>query len=270
MVNGHGPYLKIAAQRRFAGGSGCPSGGTECRATGGQRAGRDAAALQPADVLSRRNFRLGRGCGDSTTRVSIILPVVLALVLNLLLQPAVHLLERLHLPRAIGALCCHPARYRSARRPCRGLIGPATIWAKRLPEGIPRLEAHLVVLRSSDRALQKVIQQAEHVADAPGQSGSITAVRRDLGLTGVLFAGTRAVLDGLLTTVLVLYFLIVSGDIFLRRIVEILPTFRNKRQAVDISQQVRAGHFRLSGDDHGDECRGGGRDRSRDVSLRGG
>jgi predicted PurR-regulated permease PerM len=38
---------------------------------------------------------------------------------------------------------------------------------------------------------------------------------------------------------LVLYFLLVAGNIFLRRIVEILPTFGNKRQAVDISQQIQ-------------------------------
>jgi predicted PurR-regulated permease PerM len=31
----------------------------------------------------------------------------------------------------------------------------------------------------------------------------------------------------------------VAGDIFLRRIVEILPTFSNKRQAVDISQRIQ-------------------------------
>src|SRR6202051_3985928 len=35
---------------------------------------------------------------------SVILPVVFALVLNLLLQPGVRLLGRLHLPRALGAL----------------------------------------------------------------------------------------------------------------------------------------------------------------------
>jgi predicted PurR-regulated permease PerM len=38
--------------------------------------------------------------------------------------------------------------------------------------------------------------------------------------------------------VLVLFFLLVSGDTFLRRLVEILPRFKNKRQAVDISQQI--------------------------------
>jgi predicted PurR-regulated permease PerM len=56
--------------------------------------------------------------------------------------------------------------------------------------------------------------------------------------SAVLFAGTRAVLDGLFTTVLVLYFLLVSGDIFLRRLVEVLPRFSSKRQAVDISEQI--------------------------------
>src|ERR1700755_231943 len=35
---------------------------------------------------------------------SIILPVVLAFVLQLILQPAVRLLERIRLPRAVGAL----------------------------------------------------------------------------------------------------------------------------------------------------------------------
>jgi hypothetical protein len=40
---------------------------------------------------------------------SIILPVVLAFVLQLLLQPAVRLLERVHLPRAVGALLAIPS-----------------------------------------------------------------------------------------------------------------------------------------------------------------
>jgi hypothetical protein len=146
---------------------------------------------------------------------SIILPVVLAFVLSVLL--------------VMGALVGLVA----------ALSVPVATWAERLPEGIPRLEAHLQVIKGPIQALQKVIQQAEQVADAPPSRGSIVSVRRDLGLTGALFAGTRSVLDGLFTTVLVLYFLLVAGNIFLRRIVEILPTFSNKRRAVDISQQIQ-------------------------------
>src|ERR1700722_8445442 len=170
---------------------------------------------------------------------SVILPVVLAFVLNLLLQPAVRLLERLHLPRAVGALLSILLVFAALVGFVAALSVPAANWAERPPEGIPRLEAHLQVMKGPLQALQKVIQQAEQAADAPPGRGSVVSIRRDLGITGALFAGTRSVLDGLFTTVLVLYFLLVAGNIFLRRIVEILPTFSNKRQAVDISQQIQ-------------------------------
>lgn len=169
---------------------------------------------------------------------SIILPVVLAFVLKLLLQPAVRLLKRLRLSPHVGALLAILLIAGVLVGLVAALSVPAASWAERLPEGVPRLEAHLVVLAGPIQSLQKVIQQAEQAADSPGQMGSMITLRRDLGLTGALVAGTRAVLDGLFTTVLVLYFLLVAGDIFLRRFVEILPKFRDKRQAVDISQQI--------------------------------
>jgi predicted PurR-regulated permease PerM len=171
---------------------------------------------------------------------SIVLPVVLAFVLQLILQPAVRLLERVHLPRAVGALLAILLVIGALVGFVAALSVPAATWAEKLPGGIPRLEAHMVVLKRPIEVLQKAILQAEHVADAPGKKESTVSVRRDLGLTGVLFAGTRAVLDGLFTTVLVLYFLLVSGEIFLRRIVEVLPNFGDKRQAVEISQQIEA------------------------------
>jgi len=170
---------------------------------------------------------------------SIILPVVLALVLNLLLQPAVRLLGHVHVPRAVGALLTVFLVIGALVGLVAALSVPAATWAERLPEGIPRLEAHLEVIKGPIQALQKIIQQAEQAADVFSGRGSIVSVRRDLGITGALFAGTRSVLDGLFTTVLVLYFLLVAGNIFLRRVVEILPTFSNKRQAVDISQQIQ-------------------------------
>jgi predicted PurR-regulated permease PerM len=46
--------------------------------------------------------------------------------------------------------------------------------------------------------------------------------------------------SGFFLTVLFLFFLLVHGDTFLRRVVEILPRFSNKRQAVDISQKIES------------------------------
>jgi predicted PurR-regulated permease PerM len=94
---------------------------------------------------------------------SIILPVVLAFVLNLLLQPAVRLLGRLHLPRAVGALLTVFLVIGALVGFVAALSVPAATWAERLPEGIPRLEAHLEVIKGPIQTLQKVIQQAEQV-----------------------------------------------------------------------------------------------------------
>jgi predicted PurR-regulated permease PerM len=55
-----------------------------------------------------------------------------------------------------------------------------------------------------------------------------------------VFAGTQSFASGFFLTVLFLFFLLVHGDTFLRRVVEILPRFGNKRQAVDISQKIES------------------------------
>jgi predicted PurR-regulated permease PerM len=94
-------------------------------------------------------------------------------------------------------------------------------------------------VRAPINTVQQFLQQIENF----GTSGT----RRDAAgsstgpaLLATLFAGTRSFASGLFTTVLFLYFLLVSGDNFQRRLVEILPRFSSKRQAVDISQQIES------------------------------
>jgi len=167
---------------------------------------------------------------------AIILPVVLAFVLKLLLQPAMRVLEGLHVPRAVGALLAILLVIGGLIGLGTALSGPAETWAAKLPEGIPRLVEHLRILRTPFDALQRILNQAEQVAAGSAQSGTAAAVQGSFSDT--LFSGMRALADEIFTTVLVLFFLLVSGDTFLRRFVEILPRFRDKRQAVDISQQI--------------------------------
>jgi predicted PurR-regulated permease PerM len=167
---------------------------------------------------------------------AIILPIVLAFVLALLLQPAVHFLERLHVPRAVGALLTILLVIGGLVGLGTALAGPAVTWAAKLPEGLPRLAEHLRFLRTPFDVLQQILHQAEQVAAGPAQSGATVAMQS--GFSATLLGDMRALVDGLFTTALVLFFLLVSGDTFLRRFVEVLPRFQDKRQAVDISQQI--------------------------------
>jgi predicted PurR-regulated permease PerM len=57
-----------------------------------------------------------------------------------------------------------------------------------------------------------------------------------VGLT--VLQGTGAAMGQLLTLLVVLFFMLASGDTLLRRLVEVMPTFEDKRRVVDIAQEI--------------------------------
>jgi predicted PurR-regulated permease PerM len=162
----------------------------------------------------------------------IILPIILAFILMLVLYPAMRLLERLRVPRILGALLLISLLFCVFIGFGTVLVGPATSWAAKLPLGVPRLQEHLSFLRGPVAAAQHLLQQAESYVsgDLQATTTSPSAAPASSGIWMTLFTGTRAIAAGLFETVLVLFFLLLAGDVFLRRLVEILPRFRDKRR----------------------------------------
>src|SRR5580693_4736742 len=177
--------------------------------------------------------------GIAYVAAEIVLPFVFAITLKLLLQPILRLLERLHLPRMLAALLLILALFGTIVGLGTAISGPAGTWAAKLPEGIPRLQERLSFMREPINTLQQFLQQVEDFGGA-GAPQNATASARGPTLLTNLFTGTRNFASGFFTTVLFLFFLLVSGDIFLHRLVEILPRFSSKRQVVEISQQIES------------------------------
>jgi predicted PurR-regulated permease PerM len=169
----------------------------------------------------------------------IVLPIVLAFVLSLVLQPAMRVFERIRLPRGITAMLLILVLFGTLGGLGTALSGPAANWAQKLPTGIPKLQERLSFLSRPIAALQKFAEQAQGLTQG-GELKAVPVAVQGSRLSDQLLSGTRSFASGLLETVLVLFFLLVSGDTFLRRLVEILPRFKNKRQAVDISQQIES------------------------------
>ena len=167
----------------------------------------------------------------------IILPFVFAIVLKLLLQPALRVLVRLRVPRTIASLLLILVLFGTIVVLGTVISGPARTWAAKLPEGIPRLEERLNFMRAPISTMQGFLQQVEDFG-ATGLSPNVAAPALGSTLLTKLFTGTRNFASGFFTTVLFLFFLLVSGDVFLHRLVEILPRFKSKRQVVEISQQI--------------------------------
>jgi predicted PurR-regulated permease PerM len=169
----------------------------------------------------------------------IVLPFIFAIVLKLLLQPALRMLERLYVPRTIASLLLILTLFGTIVGLGAAISGPAHTWASKLPEGIPRLQERLSFIREPIDTLQRFLQQVEDFGGAVPSPKAAASVQGPT-LLSKLFAGTRNFASGFFTTVLFLFFLLVSGDVFLHRLVEILPRFRSKRQVVEISQQIES------------------------------
>jgi len=169
----------------------------------------------------------------------IILPIVLAIILKLLLQPFVRVFDRLGVPRGIGAALAIAVLVTGIAGLVGAIAGPGASWAGKLPSAIPEVQQRLAFLQGPLATAQWVLQQVQGIISGGG--GSIPmpqAPAARLNLLGALFSGTAAFATRLFTTLLVLFYLLVSGETFLRRIVEILPTFGNKRQAVETSLHI--------------------------------
>ena len=167
----------------------------------------------------------------------IVLPMIFAIMLNLLMQPALGALERLRVPRVLGSILLILVVFATIVGIGAAISGPAEAWIAKLPEGIPRIVERLRFLDAPIKTLQTFLAAANNFGAAGPQRSSPGPLDGGAILSSV-FAGTRSFAGGLFTTVMFLYFLLLAGDSFLRRLVEVLPRFASKRQAVDISQQI--------------------------------
>jgi AI-2E family transporter len=146
--------------------------------------------------------------------------------------------ERLRVPRILAALLLILALVGTIGGLGTAISGPARTWAAKLPEGIPRLQERLSFMRAPIDTVQRFWQQVENfggTAPAPA-----TAPAAATTFLTKLFTGTRNFASGFLTTLLFLFFLLQAGDIFLHRLVEVLPRFGSKRQVIEISHQIES------------------------------
>jgi predicted PurR-regulated permease PerM len=167
----------------------------------------------------------------------LVLPIALALVLKLLLQPAMRALTgRLRLPAVAASLGLVLALLVGLGAIGFSVAAPASDWFGKAPQSLSVLEQRLEVVRQPLEVIQRATQRLEALATTRESAPAIAV--QESGLGGLLFRGTRTLLGQLVTLCVVLFFLLAAGDTFLRRLVEILPSFADKKRAVEIVYEV--------------------------------
>ena len=170
----------------------------------------------------------------------VILPIVLALMLKLLLQPVMRFVtERLRFPDALAAVLLIVAVFGAIAAVAFTISFPASTWIQKAPESLHLLREKLAVLRQPIDFVQERLRELESITSASQTSGAETVtIKQPSGLPSYLATSTATLLSRFLTTLILLFFLLAAGDRLLRGLVEVLPRFSDKREAVAIATEI--------------------------------
>jgi predicted PurR-regulated permease PerM len=96
-------------------------------------------------------------------------------------------------------------------------------------------------LRRLRRPVEQVTKTAEQVAQATGASsgpraGEVTV--RGPSLSARVVDTATSLAFGLIETIILLYFLLAAGDLFLQKLIKVLPQLRDKKKAVQIAREI--------------------------------
>ena len=170
----------------------------------------------------------------------VVLPVILACVAGMTLKPLIRWLSYCHIPPALSAavvLCLLVAAvgigfYQLGR--------PALTWMNEAPQ-------HLTALRQRVQTLFPRIARISQAAAAVNNLGATeeeqkkapTVELKDSRGTSAFINWTGSLLAGMGETFVVLYLLLASGDLFLQKLVRVMPTLHDKKSAIEISHEIQ-------------------------------
>ena len=183
---------------------------------------------------------------------SVFIPLVLGLLMSYALDPAVTKLQKLRIPRAVGAGLMILTLVGAGGAMLYQLRAQATQIIQQLPEGARRLRQSVArEQRGTTDALQKVQQAATELQKA---TDSATPTQARPGVTRVqvedapfnvgdyVMWGSLSIAGAagqLLLILFLAYFLLATGDLYRRKLVKIVgPSLTKKKITVQILQEI--------------------------------
>jgi predicted PurR-regulated permease PerM len=165
-------------------------------------------------------------------------PVVLAILLKFLFASVIRGLARLHIPPPVSAAIVVIVMLGALTLGIYQVASPAGEWIGKLPQTVRQVERKLKGVRQSVQEVTKATQEVDRLTTlGPADKSPKIEVRRP-SLGESLLAPTQEFIVSLGIVIILLYFLLASEDMLLRKLVTVLPNWHDKRIAVDISHQI--------------------------------
>jgi predicted PurR-regulated permease PerM len=108
----------------------------------------------------------------------------------------------------------------------------------KLPETARQLEYKLRNIKQTVREVSKATQEVDRLTNLSDSEKKQPLEVKKSTIGEILLAPTQEFVVGAGITLILLFFLLASGDLFLRKLVIVLPDFHDKKLAVEISRQI--------------------------------
>ncbi|HSE66265.1 MAG TPA: AI-2E family transporter [Gemmatimonadales bacterium] len=169
------------------------------------------------------------------------LPVVLAVMLDFLLSPIIRFFARLHIPESIGALIVMVVLFGGISLAIWHLSDPVQQWLTKAPQSLTDVRGKIRKVTKPVQDVGKAAEQVESATKAPaGGSEPQQVVVRGPSLSQRVFGTTQSFAIGFFEVMVLLYFLLAAGDLFLQKLVRVVPEFTDKKKAVRIVREAES------------------------------
>ena len=169
----------------------------------------------------------------------VVLPVFLACVGGMTLKPLIRWLSQCHIPPALSAAAVLLLLVAGITVGFIHLGRPALTWMSEAPQ-------HMAELRQKAQKVFPRLARFSRAAAAVNNLGASeeeqkkpTAVELKTSRLPTFINWTGTFLAGLGESLVLLYLILASGDLFLQKLVRVMPTLRDKKRAVDISHEIQ-------------------------------
>src|SRR5436189_90537 len=169
---------------------------------------------------------------------SILLPIVLALLLSYLLRPIVRGLARLKIPLPVGAAFILIGLLALVGSGISALATPTVEWLQKAPVGLAELQYKFLPLKKSMAQVTQASGEIEKLATTNAETKTVEVKRHPI--SEMFFMRTPEFIASAVLLTILLYFLLVYDQVFIAKLVKLLPTLSDKKTAVAIAQDIES------------------------------
>jgi predicted PurR-regulated permease PerM len=170
----------------------------------------------------------------------VVLPIFLAVVGAMTLKPLIRWLSEIHLRPAFAAAVVLCLLVSSIGIGFLQLGQPAIAWMNDAPTHMTRLRQRAQKMFPRASRFSQAADAVNNLGATESEQPKTTTVEIKTSRVPATFINwTGTFLAGIGEAVVLLYLLLASGDLFLQKLVRVMPTFGDKKRAVEISHEIQ-------------------------------